>query len=119
MHIQKQERVKIGERLQAVRERAHLSVEDAAEAAGVLPLAVKKWERGAALPSLIEFRQLLPLYGVMACELLFDMNPWTLTPEQAGELARASKSFSPELRTKVDTLLAMMAHAKEPVWKDG
>lgn len=117
MHVQKKERVMIGERLRAARERAHLTLDEAAGATGVLPLAIQKWERGAAMPSLIEFRQLLPLYGVMACELLFDVNPWELTPEQSSELAQAAKSFSPSLRTKVDTLLAMMAKAKEPRWK--
>jgi transcriptional regulator with XRE-family HTH domain len=119
MSIHKGEKVRIAQRLKAARERAHLEVEDAAAAVGVLPLAIAKWERGVTLPSLLEFRQLLPVYGVMACEVLFDRNPWALSQEQAAELARAAKGFTPELRVKVDTLLAMIAQAKEPAWKNG
>lgn len=117
MDTHKIEKVRVAQRLKAARERAHLEVEDVAEAVGVLPLAVTRWEKGVTLPSLLELRQLLPIYGVVACEILYDRNPWELTPEQAGELSRAAKTFTPELRVKVDTLLAMMAKAKEPVWK--
>jgi transcriptional regulator with XRE-family HTH domain len=115
--MSKQEKEKIGRRLREVRERAHISLVEAAEAAGVQPLAVEKWERGSTMPSLIEFRALLPLYGVMACELLFDSNPLTFSQAEAQELARVSKGMSPSLRARVDWLLAMMSKGREPAWK--
>jgi transcriptional regulator with XRE-family HTH domain len=115
--MSKQEREKIGRRLREVRERAHIQLVEAAEAAGVQPLAIEKWERGTSLPTLIEFRALLPLYGVMACEVLFDSNPLTLSQEDAQELARASKSMSPSLRARVDWILATMSQGREPAWK--
>lgn len=115
--MNKQDREAIGRRLRAVRERARISTAEAASAALVQPLAVEKWERGTSLPSLIEFRALLPVYGVMACEILFEHNPLTLTVEEAGELKRAAQTLNPRLRGKVDFLLAMMGQGTEPVWK--
>jgi transcriptional regulator with XRE-family HTH domain len=115
MNSQRVERAQIGGRLRDARCRARVSVEDAAKAANVQPLAVKKWEKGGSLPSLLEFRELLPLYGVMACQVLFEDSPIELSREQAAELARAP--LSPALRLKVDVLLAMLARAREPVWK--
>lgn len=117
MFDQRAEKARLGARLRAARERAHVTVEEAASAANVQPLAVERWEKGRALPSLVEFRELLPLYGVMACEILFDANPWELTADHMAELGRAAKGFSPSLRARVDCLLAMVAQAKEPVWK--
>lgn len=115
MKSNKAERAQIGERLRAARERAHISVADAAISLGVQPLAIERWERGAALPSLIEFKGVLQLYGVMACDLLFDVNPFELAPDQASELARHAKAFSAGLRARIDCLLAVMARGKEPV----
>jgi transcriptional regulator with XRE-family HTH domain len=117
MFNQKTERAQIGMRLRTARERAHISIEDAAEAIGVQPLAVAKWERGTALPGLIEFRALLQTYGCMACDILFEENPWTLTPDQAAELVRVTRGASPSLRAKVDVALAMHSKGVEPVWK--
>jgi transcriptional regulator with XRE-family HTH domain len=113
----KSERALIGRRLQEVRERAHISVADAAKALEVQPLAIERWERGAALPSLLEFKRVLVLYGVMACEVLFEVNPLELPPDQAAELAQKAKGFSPGLRARVDCLLAMFAKGREPVWR--
>jgi transcriptional regulator with XRE-family HTH domain len=104
-------------RLKAARERAHISVDDAASAAGVQPIAIRRWEKGTALPSLLEFRQLLQAYGVMACDVLFDENPLTLTPSQAAELSQAARHFSPSLRLRMDLLLTMHGRGVEPVWK--
>lgn len=117
MSNQKIEKARIGERLREARERAHITIDEAAQAAGVQPLAVEKWERGASLPTLVQFRDLLPLYGVMACQVLFEDNPMELTPEQSGELLRAARDFSPGLRSRLDVLLATFARGKEPVWK--
>jgi transcriptional regulator with XRE-family HTH domain len=116
--MSKQLKEQIGERLRAVRERAHISIQESAKAAGVQPLAVEKWERGSSLPPLLEFRALLPLYGVMACELLFDSNPLTFSQEEAVELRQAAKALSPALRARVDCLLAVMAQGTEPAWKN-
>lgn len=110
-------RALIGRRLRIARERAHISVEDAARELQVQPLAIERWERGAALPSLVEFAAVLGLYGVMACEVLFDENPMELGPEEAAELAREAKRFSPRLRVRVDCLLAMLARGREPEWR--
>jgi transcriptional regulator with XRE-family HTH domain len=113
------ERALVGRRLQAARKRAHISVEEAAKALGVQPVAIDRWERGASLPSLIEFKAVLQLYGVMACEVLFEANPFELSPEHASELAQRAKAFSPGLRSRIDFLLAFFARGREPVWKAG
>lgn len=115
--MNKQDKMQIGRRLRGARERAHIHVNEAARAAGVQPLAVEKWERGTAMPTLLELRALLELYGVMACEILFDSNPIELSADQATELSRAAKDFSPGLRARVDLLLAMLSAGKEPVWR--
>lgn len=111
------ERVTIGRRLKGVRERAHIGIADAAASLGVQPLAIERWERGAALPSLVEFKAVLELYGVAACDVLFESNPYTLSAEEASELSQHAKGFSATLRVRVDCLLAMLARGKEPVWR--
>lgn len=117
MNDTKNRRALIGRRLRAARERAHIGVVEAAREMGVQPLAVERWERGAALPSLVEFGHALELYGVMPCEVLFETNPMELPPDLAAELAKEAKRFSPGLRARVDCLLAMLARGKEPVWQ--
>lgn len=117
MNNQRAERVAVGRRLRGARESAHLSVEDAAQASGVQALAIDKWERGAALPNLLQLRALIELYGVMACQVLYDNNPWVLPAELAAELGRAARSFSPALRTRVDVYLATHSRGVEPVFK--
>jgi transcriptional regulator with XRE-family HTH domain len=107
----------IGARLRTVRLRAHFSVEEAAAAAGVQPLAIEKWERGGALPPLIEFRALLPLYGVTACEVLFDSSPLKFSQAEAAELRKAATSLSPALRARVDSVLGLLAQGTEPTWR--
>lgn len=113
----KSERIRIGLRLRSSRERAHITVEEAAAALEVQPLAIERWERGAALPTLLELRRILAHYGVMACTILFEVNPWELPQDEAAELARAAKNFSPGLKARVDVLLAMMARGREPQWR--
>lgn len=117
MSKQRLEKVKLGARLRAARERAHVSVLDAATSAEVQPLALEKWERGTSLPSLLELRSLLETYGCMACDILFDENPWTMTAEQGIELSKVSRGLSPGLRAKVEVFLVMHAKGVEPVWK--
>lgn len=114
MNNQKQERTKIAGRLKAARERAHISVEDAAELAGVQPVAVLRWEKGASLPSLVEFRALLEGYGIIACEVLYDENPWALTKEMASELRRVCRDLSPDLQARVTLYLATHMKGVEP-----
>lgn len=113
----KSEKSLIGKRLQQVRERAHISVVDAAASLEVQPLAVERWERGAAMPSLVEFKRVLELYGVMACEVLFEINPLELPPDQAAELSQRAQEFTPGLRSRIDCFLAMFSRGKEPVWR--
>jgi transcriptional regulator with XRE-family HTH domain len=117
MQNTKEDRVRLGARMRAARVRAHISVQDAAVSLGVQPIAIDRWERGLAMPSLVDFTRILPVYGVMACELLFERNPLELPPDQAAELAQAAKQFSPGLRTRVDCLLAMLARGREPEWR--
>ena len=112
------ERAMIGRRLRHARERAHITVQDAAKALDVQPVAVERWERGAALPSLIEFTRAIEVYGVMASEVLFEVSPIVLSPQEAAELAARARMFSPALRSRVDCLLAMFARGREPVWRD-
>jgi transcriptional regulator with XRE-family HTH domain len=111
------ERALIGKRLRAARERAHISVAGAAESLGVQPLAVERWEKGAAMPSLIDLKGILQLYGVMACDILFEVNPFELRPMEAAELSRHARGFSPALRARVDCFLAMFAKGTEPAWR--
>lgn len=114
----KSERLEIGRRLRAARERAHISIEDAAQEFRVQPLAVERWERGAGLPSLLEMRSVLELYGVMGYDILLETNPMELSPDQASELTRASRGFSTGLQVKVNALLAIMAKGCEPAWRE-
>lgn len=111
------ERMEIGRRLREARERAHISAADASERLGVQPLAVDRWERGAAMPSLIDFKGVLQLYGVMACDILFDVNPYELAPSHVAELTRHAKNFTPSLQARMDTFMAMFAKGKEPEFR--
>lgn len=113
----KTEREQIGRRLQAARTSAHISIQDAAQALDVQPLAIERWERGAALPSLVEFKWVLELYGVMACDVLFDVNPYLLSPEHSAELTHEARTFTPSLRSRIDSLVAMLARGREPEWR--
>lgn len=116
--MHRQEMREIGRRLRAVRERARITVADAAQAVGVQPLAVEKWERGRTMPTLLELRRLLPVYGVTAAEVLYDRNPMTFTAEETADLSRAATALNPALRARVDTMLAVMGQAVEPAWKN-
>lgn len=111
------ERVLIGRRLQEARVTAHISVADAAESLGVQPLAIERWERGAAMPSLIDFKRVLELYGVMPADVLFGASQYELPPHLASELAQHAKGFSSGLRSRIDCFLALFARGKEPVFK--
>lgn len=113
MERTRKEKAMIGARLREARERAKVTKEEAAEAASVQTAAVTAWERGTALPTLIQFKGLLPLYGVMSYQVLFGCMPLELLPEEAMELARAARTLTPRLRVKMDTLLAILARAKD------
>jgi transcriptional regulator with XRE-family HTH domain len=114
MDVHKEE---LAARLRRARLDAHISVEDAALAADVQPIAIRRWEKGSALPNLVQFRQLLEVYGVTACDVLYADNPWRLPPAEAAELAQAARLFSPRLRARMDLLLAMHSAGVEPIWK--
>jgi transcriptional regulator with XRE-family HTH domain len=114
MDVHKEE---LAARLKRARLNAHISVEDAALAADVQPLAIRRWEKAAAMPTLVQFRQLLEVYGVTACDVLYADNPWRFGPAEAAELAQAARLFSPRLRARVDLLLAMHSAGVEPIWK--
>lgn len=116
MAQRKQDKAVIAARLRCVRERAHITIEDAAEAIKVQPLAVEKWERGSSLPSLLEFRALMELYGIMPALVLYGAHPLDLSAEQCAELLRHAKQFSPGLQAKVHLLLAIVGPGKEPAW---
>lgn len=99
----------IGARLREARERARVTKAEAAEAANAQEAAITSWERGTALPTLIQLKGLLPLYGVTSYQVLFGRLPIELLPEEAMELARASKTLSPRLRMKMDMLMSLIA----------
>lgn len=103
----KQERALIGRRLRDARERAGISREEAAEVAEVQTTAIDAWERGRSAPSLVQFRELCGLYGVLACHILLGVSPYGLSQEDAKELALAARAFSPGLQAKVGLLLAL------------
>jgi transcriptional regulator with XRE-family HTH domain len=117
MPHRKQEKERLAQRLKQARERAHVSLEDAAEAASVQPLAVEKWESGKSLPGLLEFRSLMECYGTMPAYVLYAAHPLELSAEQCAELAKVSKQLSPGLQAKLSVLLAIVGPGKEPVWK--
>jgi transcriptional regulator with XRE-family HTH domain len=105
----KSEMAQIGARLREARTRAGMTQEEAAAATGVKRPAVSNWEAGRNLPCLLQFRELLSLYGATAFQILFGPNPLTMTREEAQELSRAAVGFSPELQSKIDLLLTMLA----------
>lgn len=98
----KSQRALIGSRLRKARLRCSATVEEAAKAAGVQPLAVQRWEKGQALPCLVRFRDLLALYGVIPVEILFEENPYRLTRGQVTELLSLTRSCSPALRARIE-----------------
>jgi transcriptional regulator with XRE-family HTH domain len=113
MQEMKRQRVLIGARLQQARLRSGFTIEEAAAAADVEPLAVEAWERGRAMPCLVQLRELLQLYCVMACEILYETNPFAISREEAAELTRVSRSCSPAVQSKVDLLLTVMASPQD------
>lgn len=102
----KLERALIGRRLRQARLRSNSTIEEAAVANGVQPLAVKRWETGKAMPCLVQFRTLLGLYGTVPCDLLFESNPFRLTRGQAAELLGLSRACSPQLRGWIEFLVS-------------
>ena len=98
----KAQRALIGCRLRQARLRSRATVDEAAKAAGVQPLAVDRWEKGQALPCLVRFRSLLELYGVIPAEILFPENPYRLTRREAAELMALTRSSSPALRARIE-----------------
>jgi transcriptional regulator with XRE-family HTH domain len=111
----KTEKAAIAVRLIAARERAGVTKEEAAEAAGVQPAAVSAWERGTALPTLLQLKGLIQCYGVTSHQVLFGCTFLQFTGDEAIELARASRALSPPLRLKLDVLLAIADRAVSPV----
>lgn len=104
----------IGARLREARETAMISKEDAAESANVQVSAITAWERGTAMPNLVQVRGLLACYGLSGFKLLFGANPVELSKEEALELASAK--FSPSLRMKMDVVIALTRRAaNDPV----
>lgn len=101
----KRDKAIIGARLREAREMAKVTKEDAAEAAGVQTAAITAWERGTALPNLVQVRGLLTSYGMSGFKLLFGSCPIELTQDEARELANVA--LSPRLRVKMDVVLAL------------
>lgn len=69
------------------------------------------WEGGKIPDAILEFRCLLTLYGVTGYQILFGDNPVSLTTAEAKELSRISRTASPALQAKVDTILAILGRA--------
>lgn len=103
----------LGARLELARRKAGASQEEAAEAADVDPIAVESWESGRAMPSLIQFRQLVSHYGVLPGMVLFGGIPVQITRSEATEMRIAVEGCSSSVRAKVDCVLAMFAEPSE------
>lgn len=102
----------MGARLREARESAGITKEHAAESAGAQVSAVTAWERGTALPTLVQVKGLLACYGMSPHQLLFGSTPVQFTPAEAAHLARASHGFGAKLRVKVDLLLTLIDRAE-------
>jgi transcriptional regulator with XRE-family HTH domain len=101
------ERALIGRRLRVARERAGASIEDAAAAAYVQPVAIKAWERGKSMPCPVQFRLLLGFYGVGASTVLFDKTPYELSRAESAELLALSDGCTPALRSRLELYVAL------------
>lgn len=109
MKRQRQQQADIGAHLRATRERLRITKEEAAAATGAQVAAVSAWERGTASPTLVQLRGLLECYGVSCHQLLFGRAALTMSDQEASELVRAARDFSPGLRAKVDVFLTLIS----------
>lgn len=103
-----EERVQVGLRLKAARLDAKVTQGEAAEAVGVQRPAISMWEHGHSLPSLLQFKVLAALYGVLTHRLLFGRSPVELSASEARELCNAARNCSPRLRAKVDVMATLL-----------
>lgn len=108
----RKEKAVICARLRESRERANVSKEEAAAAACVQIAAVTAWEKGTSLPTILQLRSLLACYGITSHEALFGSAPLELTPQEATELMLVARSLSPQLKLKIDLILAMAARSR-------
>lgn len=97
----------IGGRLKEARLAAGATQREAAAATGVTRATISNWEAGRNLPNLIQFRQLLSLYGVTGHMALFGHHPMALTSDEVRELTAAARAFSLSLRRKTRLFLVL------------
>ena len=109
--VPREEPAALGKRLKVARNRAGVTQEEAAHVAGVTRCTISNWESGRHLPSLLQFRALVGMYGGTGYQILFGSNPFELTRDEAKELSQAAREFSPALRSRVDMLLALLSQA--------
>lgn len=106
--MDQEEKKQFAGRLRVYRVWAGCSEGEAAEAAGVPVSAYRAWERGSALPNVFQFRDLMAAFGSNGYQVLNGSYPFQFTKAEGRELQLAAKSFSPELRSRIDMLMALL-----------
>jgi hypothetical protein len=60
------------------------------------------------LPNVFQFRELMAEFGTNGYQVLNGAYPFQFTRAEASELQAAAKGFTPELRSRIDMLMALM-----------
>jgi transcriptional regulator with XRE-family HTH domain len=90
--MQREKRRSIGERLRDARLFAKLTQQDVATDFLCSRQAVSSWESGKTLPTLVEFRELVTLYGVSSDVILFGAD---VQDECEAVLRKMGQDFAP------------------------
>jgi transcriptional regulator with XRE-family HTH domain len=108
------EAAKIGERLQRARQKAGASQLAVAQALGVTRPTVSNWEAGRNQPSLIQFRELLTMYGASPQMILYGAHRVSFSGADRRELLElAGQHASPRIQAKIDILLGFIPNEDE------
>lgn len=105
------EKAQIGARLRSARIRAHVTQEDAAQAAGVNRTTLGNWEAGRHMPCLVQFRDLMERYGESPYRVLFGRSMFGFSDEDIAEISRESRRFSPSLQRRIELMIAVQVRA--------
>jgi transcriptional regulator with XRE-family HTH domain len=97
----------IGARLRESRVAARLTQEEAGQGVGVSRTTIANWESGRNLPDLVQFADLMALYGESAHKILFGRYRVKFDDKHIAELRRIASQLSPEFQRKLIGLLAM------------
>jgi transcriptional regulator with XRE-family HTH domain len=100
----------VGDRVRTARRRAELTQKELAQALGVEPITVSRWERGVTTPSLPRLERTARVTGSTLSELVREPEA---TTARAVELAALREEFA-ELRALVDRMVQAIGLNRSP-----